>query len=182
MSELHTARFRLRLAAKADAPFFFELDADPAVMKYINGGTPSTLEETKAAAGRVEEVAQRTQGRFGVWLAFAKNDGAFAGWVLLRPDKANPDDWGVVELGYRLKQAWWRQGVATELSQRMLAYAFNEQGAREVYAIAMKDNLGSQAVMRKVGLVYSHDYDDTQFPGPAQRAVRYRLTADAYDT
>lgn len=181
MQNLETTRFRLRRAGKDDHPYFLELDADPAVMRFINGGTPSTVEETKAAALRVEDAAQHSGGRFGIWLAFMKTDGAFVGWVLLRPDKADPDNLAVQELGYRLKQAWWGQGVATELSRRMLAYAFQEQGVREVFAIALKGNSGSQGVMRKVGLKYSHDYEEAQFPGPEKLAVRYRLSADAYD-
>ncbi len=181
MNELTTDRFRLRLAGEDDAALFFELDADPAVMTYINGGTPSTSAETVAAAKRVGEVARLSGNRFGVWFAFHRESGEYVGWVLLRPDKAFPEKWEVLEVGYRLKKKWWGQGVASELGRRMVNYAFREQGAREVFAIALKTNLASQAVMRKLGLRYAYDYVEEQFPGVDKDAVRFRLTADAYD-
>ena len=41
---LETQRLILRRFTAADAKYLFELDNDPEVMRYINGGTPTSLE------------------------------------------------------------------------------------------------------------------------------------------
>ena len=42
-----TTRLNFKLMNEHDWPLLHELDQDPAVMKYINRGTPSTLKQIK---------------------------------------------------------------------------------------------------------------------------------------
>lgn len=144
-------------------------------MTYLTGGRPSTLAECEAALARVRKVRDESQGKFGLWGAFSKTDREFVGWVLFRPDKKDPSNTDCIEVGYRLKRKWWGQGVATELSRAMLDYGFGELGVSEIFAITLLGNVGSQAVMKKLGMEFVCEYLETEFPLEDKRAVRYRI-------
>lgn len=173
--KLETQRFTLRPVTDTDRDFYLELDSDPEVMRYLTNGIPTTPEQAQAAIERTVKIFEKHQGQFGIWLAFEKLTGEYVGWVLFRPDKKDPDNTSVIELGYRLKQKWWGQGVATELSQHMLDYGFNQLKVPEIYAITALHNAGSQGVMKKIGMSFVKEYLDDEIAWDDKRAVRYSL-------
>ncbi len=58
---------------------------------------------------------------------------------------------GEATLGYRVGEAYTRQGVASFAATEMLKLAANDYGIETCYAIASIANLGSQKVLEKVG-------------------------------
>jgi RimJ/RimL family protein N-acetyltransferase len=63
-----------------------------------------------------------------------------------------------VEIGYRLAQPFWGQGLATEIVRATLAYGFESLGLRSIIAIVQPANVASVRVIQKVGFnafVYS---------------------------
>ena len=58
-----------------------------------------------------------------------------------------------MEVGYLLEKAAWRRGYAIEGARACRDYAFQELGAREVYSIIRDNNLPSQAVASRNGMV-----------------------------
>lgn len=173
--KLETTRFFLRPVGAHDLHYYLDLDSDPEVMKYLNGGRASTVEEAQGGIERTLKIFETNQGKFGLWLVFAKSDMGFAGWVLFRPCKKDPANQDFIELGYRLKRAYWGQGVATELSRHMLDYGFNDLQVREVFADTLVDNLGSQGVMKKIGMSFVKEFDHDEIIGTTNRCVRYSL-------
>lgn len=159
--ELETQRLLLRPFTEADVDNLFDLDADPEVMRFINGGvaTPRELIRT-----RILPWFMRRHGSSeapGFWAALERASGAFIGWFGLHPeaDRA-PDE---LALGYRLNRNVWRRGYGTEGATALVDKAFRELGARRVFATTYSENLASRGVMEKCGL----------------RLVRtYRMTAD----
>lgn len=97
------------------------------------------------------------------------------GWFIFRPCWKDPDNTRRIELGYRLKQAFWGQGYATEVSKALIAKGFAELGVNEVFAVTMKTNLGSQAVMRKAGLVFVREFDNPNEPDSDVPEVEYAI-------
>ncbi len=170
-----TARMSLRLLSLGDANYLFDLDSDPEVVKYITGGKTSTMEDCHNVIDRVMKLHEKYQNQFGLWLAFDRVTHEFMGWFLFRPDKKDPDNTQVVELGYRFKQKFWGKGLATEGSKAFLDYGFGELKLEKIFAIAMKTNLKSQAVMKKLGLSHEYDYIETQLPAGQQEAVYFSL-------
>lgn len=165
----------LRPLTSEDGPLLKDLDSDPEVMTYLTHGEPSTDEQVAAAVERVLATQAKHNGRFGIWIAHEKATGLFIVWFLFRPDKATPDNTDSIELGYRLKKAFWRQGFGSEGSEAFLKLGFADYKVSEIFAVAMKGNIGSQAVMKKVGLKFIEDFDYQEFPGPDKSAVRYNL-------
>lgn len=172
---METERMFLRPLTAQDGSLFKDLDSDPEVMKYLTNGIPSTDEQVAAAVERVMATQAKHNGRFGVWIAHEKSSGKFIGWFLFRPDKTTPDNTDSIELGYRLKKAFWRQGFGSEGSQAFLELGFRDYKVSEIFAVAMENNVGSQAVMKKVGLKFIERFDYHEFPADNKSAVRYAL-------
>lgn len=177
---LETNRLVLRPVVYGDEKYFLDLDSDPEVMRYLTNCVPSTPEQSHAAVKRVRTVFEQNESKYGVWLAFDKKNSELVGWVLFRPSKKDPTNTDRIELGYRLKQKYWRQGFATELSLHMLNYGFNNLKVPEIFAVTALGNLGSQGVMKKIGMSFIKEYLDDEIIWEDQRAVLYRLLRQDY--
>src|SRR5207302_7574479 len=147
---LETERLVLRRFNEADVDHLVDLDSDPEVMRFLTGGTPTPREVIQ---NDILPAFLRSYERFpgfGVWAATEKASGEFLGWFSFRPkDAASPDN---VALGYRLRQAVWGRGYATEGSRALIRKGFTELGVQRVFATTYQDNLASRRVMEKAGL------------------------------
>lgn len=177
---LESPRIILREMTESDRANLKDLDSDPEVMRYLTDGAPSDDEKVSAAIARTLGYYQRFPNRFGLWAAILKETNEFTGWFLLRPDKHDPDNVKDLELGYRLKKKFWRQGYATEVSKLLIDKAFAQLGAETVWAKTMKKNVASWGAMIKLGMSFESEYTETEFPGDDKLGVRYRLTKDEW--
>ena len=178
---LETERLRLRRFEKSDVDNLVALDGDPLVMRYITGGRPTLRSEIETDyLPAFLSYYDRFTG-YGFWAAEEKSTGNFLGWFHLRPKPADPPD--EPELGYRLCQAAWGKGYATEGSRALLHKAFTELGARRVYAETMAVNSASRRVMEKCRLRYVRtfhaDWPDV-IPGGELGEVEYALDRAEY--
>lgn len=174
---LETERLILRRFTEADVDNLVALDADPAVMRFINGGRPTPRAEIEreflpAFLGYYE----RFEG-YGFWAAVEKSSRDFLGWFHFRPRKGgSPDE---VELGYRLRRDAWGKGYATEGSRALIGKGFAELGVRRVFAETMVVNLASRRVMEKAGLSlvrsFHQEWPD-RIEGDEHGDVEYALT------
>jgi RimJ/RimL family protein N-acetyltransferase len=178
---LETTRLTLRRFTAGDVDNLVELDGDPQVMRYINGGRPTPRTEVEnAVLSRFLGYYERYEA-YGFWAAVEKATGDFLGWFALHPrDDAPPDD---VELGYRLRRSAWGQGFATEGSRALVDKAFTDLGAERVFAETMTVNAASRRVMEKVGLRYMRTFHlewPEEIEGTAEGDVEYALTRAAW--
>ena len=60
---------------------------------------------------------------------------------------------GVGELGYWVRTSATRFGVATQAAQRIMEWAFREQGLHRIEILAAVENVASQRVAEKVGAI-----------------------------
>jgi RimJ/RimL family protein N-acetyltransferase len=153
---LETERLVLRRFTAADVDNLVDLDRDPDVMRFINGGMPTPRDVIQnEILPRFLRDYERFAG-YGHWAAIEKSTGDFLGWFGLRPaDGGGPDD---VELGYRLRKAAWGKGYATEGARALIRKGFTELGVRRVYATTYQDNRASRRVMEKAGLTLVRTY------------------------
>ena len=139
---LETERLVMRALTPDDVDELVTLDADPAVMRYINGGRPTSRAEMK-------EIVRKSLGHR--WLAVERSTSEFVGWFALRPSGVERQD---RELGYRLRRSAWGKGFATEGSRTLIDAAFAYLGANRVWAQTMAVNRASRRVMERCGLSY----------------------------
>jgi len=171
---LRTARLTLRTATLDDAELLVELNSDPEVMRYLNGGEPTPREFiTDEVIPSWLGFYERGEG-LGYWLAERRADGEFLGWFHFRPGAGEG-----VELGYRLRRPAWGQGYATEGSLALISKGFTELGVTRVFAHTMAVNAGSRRVLEKCGLTLTRTLPSDQVSaveGAEQGDVEYALT------
>jgi RimJ/RimL family protein N-acetyltransferase len=178
---LETERLVLRRFTMADVDNAVELDSDPAVMRYINGGRPTPRAEIEADYLPAWLSYYDRYAGYGFWAAIERSTAGFLGWFHLRPPPGSPPD--EPELGYRLRRSAWGKGYGTEGSRALIDKAFTELGASRVWAATMAVNTASQRVMEKAGLRYVRafhpDWPDT-IEGEEHGDVEYALTRDEW--
>jgi RimJ/RimL family protein N-acetyltransferase len=162
---LSTERLDLRPVTLDDVDRLVTLDADPEVMRYINGGTPTPRDEAR-------RILERSIGHR--WLAFEHGAGEFAGWFGLRPSAGRDR-----ELGYRLRRECWGRGLATEGARALVDLAFTKLDATRVWAQTMTVNSASRRVMERCGLHFVRTFL-AEWPEPIDGSehgdVEYALT------
>ena len=181
---LETERLSLRRFTAEDADLLIELDSDPAVMRYLSGGKPTAPELVRERIlPNILGGYERWGGDLGLFAAHEKDGGAFIGWFLLRPKREGPLD--EVELGYRLRQAAWGKGYATEGSRALLGKAFTQLSVRMVWADTMTVNRGSRHVMEKLGMTLVDTIptppDMEMIEGSEHGGVRYEITKEQWE-
>jgi len=166
---LETDRLVLRQFTSADADNLVSLDADPDVMRYVTGGTPTSREEIESEVlPAFLGYYQRYEG-YGFWAVIEKETGEFLGWFHFRPYEDGAP--GEVDLGYRLRKSAWGKGYATEGSRALIRKGFTEFGVQRVVAQAMAVNQASRRVMEKAGLTLVRTFHQ---PWP------YRIEGDEF--
>jgi RimJ/RimL family protein N-acetyltransferase len=173
---LETQRLLLRRFSLADADNLVRLDADPDVMRFVNGGVATSRDEIEhEVLPAFLDYYQRYEG-YGFWAVIEKATGEFAGWFHFRPGQAAAP--GEVELGYRLRKPTWGRGYATEGSRALIRVGFTEFEVRRVTAEAMAVNTASRRVMEKAGLrlvrTFRRPWPDSVHAGQID-AVEYAL-------
>ena len=166
MQVADSPRLTFRPMTLDDHDLMFELDTDPAVMKYITEGKIPTMEEIKEVyIPRLAKYLNVEKG-WGLWNAFLKDGGDYIGWILVRPmdffgDKPLYDD---IELGWRFKQSTWGKGYGTEAAKQVMEALSELDYINRFTAIADKDNIASIKIMEKLGMTYvkSDIYKDSQ--------------------
>jgi RimJ/RimL family protein N-acetyltransferase len=157
---LETGRLVLRRFTEDDAQNLFDLDSDPEVMRYLNGGTPTPRGVIEAdILPRFSRYDERSPC-FGVWAADERATGEFIGWFSFRPlDDSDPVE---VALGFRLRRSSWGQGYATEGARALIHLGFGELGVQRVVATTYEDNLASRRVMEKAGMGFAQTFGMTR--------------------
>jgi RimJ/RimL family protein N-acetyltransferase len=179
---IQTERLLLRRFTEDDVDNLYELDGDPDVMRFINGGRPTPREEIENdVLPAFLRHYERYEG-FGFWAAVEKSSGRFVGWFHLRPAAVSPP--GEVELGYRLRRSAWGKGYASEGSRALIDKAFAELDVQRVFATTMVVNVASHRVMEKAGLrfvrIFHQEWPDS-IEGEEEGDVEYALTRSEWE-
>ncbi len=177
---LETERLALRRFTGADLDNLFDLDNDPEVMRFLNGGkpTPRDVIRDETLPALLRDYA-RSEG-YGRWAAIEKATGDFLGWFSFRlREEADRHEADEVELGYRLRKAAWGKGYATEGARALIHKGFTELPVGRVVAHTMTVNTASRRVMEKAGLTlvrtFWQEWPDV-IVGGEQGDVEYALS------
>ncbi|MEU2503562.1 GNAT family N-acetyltransferase [Streptomyces sp. NPDC007863] len=179
---LETDRLFLRAFTTADIDDLLALDDDPEVMRFINGGRPADREaiETRTLPRLLHDYP--CWGTRGYWAAQEKTTGTFLGWFEFRPLEDHSP--AVVELGYRLNQAAWGHGYATEGARALIDKGFTDLEVERVTANTMAVNTRSRRVMEKSGLSFLRNFTGDwpeAIEGSEHGEVEYELTRTEWE-
>ena len=150
MTQFETARLIIRPYTLDDLDDHFAVIAsDPDVMQFLPGGEPRTYEQSQRSVAYMAE--QWDTQDYGFWALFLKDGGDFIGYTGLM---TIPPDHQYVEIAYAIGKDYWGQGYTTEAGRATLTYGFDVCGFEQILALAVPDNIASQRVMEKIGMIY----------------------------
>ena len=143
-----TPRLTLRRITEEDAPLILQLNSDPDIVKYVH--EPTLESEEQAINIIVNIIIPQYLNNLGRWAIHTKNNNEFIGWcgIKYKPEMDETD------LGFRLKKTAWGKGYATESAQHTLEYAFNTLNLRLITGRAHIENIASQKVLEKIGMIF----------------------------
>lgn len=161
--KIETERLYLREIIPSDVNGLFELDSNPAVHTYLGNNPITKIEEAEEYIKTLHQ--QYKENGIGRWAVMDKITGEFIGWSgikLIKEPMNNHQNF--YEIGYRLIERYWGKGIATETTNALLNYAFENLKTDKVYAICHIENLGSKNVLLKSGLklIETFDYEGTE--------------------
>lgn len=145
---LQTERMRIRQFRETDFEVFFAMESNDLVMRYINGRGRSLAEARE---------------RFNRYLSDYTLDPGFGAWAVCLADDPAPigtsclnyiDHTSIRQIGYKFSPEQHGKGLATELAQGLLQYAFECCSLPEVSAVCDPENKASEKVMQKNGMEY----------------------------
>src|SRR5258705_13271542 len=131
---------------------------------------PLTHAESDAFVDRVE--AHFDDHGYGLFAVEVAGTGEFVGFTGLSTPRFPAPFMPAVEIGWRLARTAWGYGYASEAATRVLAFAFEEVGLREVVSFTATGNLRSQAVMVPHGGTPDPAARLVQPPPPAGHRLR----------
>jgi RimJ/RimL family protein N-acetyltransferase len=146
MNVLQTTRLTLSPCTPSDCADFINLERDPEVMRFLNGG--HAVDHETIGPDATFLMPRGTEPY--IWTARRIANGAFVGWFCLWPESE-----GLAELGYRLRRMDWGQGLASEGALALVKWGFESAGYEKIVATTMAVNHGSRRVMEKIGLSYA---------------------------
>ena len=153
-SSLESQRLILRPWQESDRSPFYQLNADPVVMRYF----PKSLSRMESDQLLDKFQALIEQQGWGFWAVELKAEQCLIGMTGLhhQPDQFHFSP--CTEMGWRFAKDFWGHGYATEAAQLALKFAFQTLKLNEVVAFTASINHPSQAVMQRLGMHYQHEF------------------------
>ncbi|WP_168324068.1 GNAT family N-acetyltransferase [Rhizobium leguminosarum] len=154
---IETTRLKLRHFADHHRSPFAEMHADPEVMADLGGPIDNVESDLKFA----RYLAAQAEHGVARW-AVEDVNGNFLGYcgVMPRMDPKHPLG-SHYEVGWRFRRAAWGNGYAFENARAALSHAIHDIRLDQIVSYTGGDNLRSQSVMRKLGLVRDSSRDFT---------------------
>ncbi|QYJ99767.1 GNAT family N-acetyltransferase [Shewanella psychrotolerans] len=184
MNIANSPRLCFEMMGQDDGQLLFELDQDPEVMRYINGGRPSTMDEiSNILLPRLKAYTNPEKG-WGIWKVSTLSDNSalssrYIGWILVRPMDFFGDSpqYHDIEVGWRFKQCCWGKGYATEAASAVATQIAKQTDVSYLSAVADEGNLASIKIMQKLGMTFNQI---AQYPTPKGyvEVVHYQMSAD----
>jgi ribosomal-protein-alanine N-acetyltransferase len=180
MIKLETDRLIIRDHTEDDIVDLHKLLSDSKVMYYLQDLKTNGIEESESNL-RVSINESNSDSRGKYFLAITdKKTNEYIGEIgvtkLLDSKFGNK-----FELGYFILEKYWGKGIVTESSRAVLDYCFNELNAMKVIAGCNKDNLGSEKIMKKLGMVKEAEFiNHVVLNGKICDRVEYRMLKEEW--
>lgn len=124
------------------------MHADPQIMADLGGAFSRTKSDAK-----FDRYALGFQSYGFCRWAIEDADGTFLGYAGMMRSGADHPLGAHTDIGWRLVRDAWGHGYATEAAAAALQDGFLRAGLTEIFAYTAPDNLHSQEVMARLGLI-----------------------------
>ncbi|MEZ4918559.1 MAG: GNAT family N-acetyltransferase [Saprospiraceae bacterium] len=135
----------MKLLTPSDFPEALEMFHEPETFKYIAPlANKSDAEYLDFLNLKHQQILDKT-GYY--WVVRNRINGDFIGGINLTPIP----DTGQKQIGWQLKAAYRKQGIAFEAAQLALEFGLNHTNFYPIYAVFHPENIASQRILEKLG-------------------------------
>ncbi len=142
---LETERCLIRETTVADVDAFYEIYANPAITRYMEGLYPDPEQERQYVKEYIEKIY--TYYEYGVWTVVEKESGSVIGRAGLSARAGYREP----ELGFLIGADWQQRGYAEEVCRGILEFAGSRLGFERVQVLVQTGNEPSLRLCRKLG-------------------------------
>ena len=129
-----------------DAAGFYQLNLDPDVIRYT-GDFP--FPSVEAAGKFIANYDAYRRWGFGRWAMIHLKTDEFIGFCGFKWNEEKQ-----IDLGFRLMQRHWNQGLGTEAAKAAVDYGIRELGFTEIIGRANRSNGASIRILEKIGMLF----------------------------
>lgn len=159
LDKLKTQRLTFRKVKLEDIDAWMEFFASPEALRFL----PFKLNSRKACQEWIERQLQRyTETKSGLCALIDRNTGEMVGQLGLL--KQEVDGKGELEIGYHLIPRFWKKGYATEAAIAARDFAFKNNLAESLISIIHPENINSQKVAERNGMMKEKETSFKGFP------------------
>lgn len=144
-----TERLYMRPAQVKDADFVLELLNSPKWLSYI-GDRKVYTEEDAVQYIKLKMLPQFEEKKFGNYVVIRKEDDKRIGCCGLY-DRENIEG---IDIGFAFLPSYEGNGYGYESAAKVMQYGKEVHGIISVSGITVKENIGSQRLLEKLGLTY----------------------------
>ena len=175
MIYLETNRLILRDYHEEDFKEYYQLKMDSKTMYYLQDIQLFTIEEAYQDFHNVLSDMSNFNRKYyflHIELKDSHTQVGSVGYTVMNDTPVGK----IVGAGYFIYPKFWGKGYTTEAFQRVLEFAFSENHVYRVSTGCLAENVGSERVMQKCGLIKEAEHIDYEWhDGKMKTRLEYRL-------
>lgn len=170
-----TERLILRDYKRIDREVYFRLKSDPKTMYYLPDIRLFTREEAEKDLAAILEDRKSEHRKFYFFCMETQGSQELVGSIGYTVVDDTPVG-KLVDLGYFVFPQFWGRGYMTEALRKVLEFAFLENNVYRVRTGCLAENIGSEKVMQKCGLIKEAEHVDWEWHDDRMKTrVEYRM-------
>ena len=175
MIYLQTPRLIIRDQKPEDADTYFALFSNKQALYYWQSGYPETIEKAKEQIdNEISKIGKENRQNYFLRIEDKQNN-EHIGEIGYSVEENTPIG-KLVGMGYFIYPKFWSKGYTTEAAKEVIRFAFEENNVFRIAASCFKDNIGSEKVMIKCGMIKEAERKScTWHDGQIKDRVSYRL-------
>ncbi|WFR57230.1 GNAT family protein [Anaerocolumna sp. AGMB13025] len=175
MVQLQTERTIIRDHCEEDLLTHHALFSDKTGMYYLQDIATNTLEESKINLQTTINEIDKMNRKLYFLRIEDKDSREHIGEIGYTVEKTTPLG-KLVGMGYFIRQKFWGRGYTTEALKELIRFAFEEDGVFRISCGCIKDNIGSEKVMIKGGMIKEAEFKSYVWhDGKLKDRVEYRI-------
>lgn len=178
---LETDRLILRDYREEDRDAHFKLRSDSKTMYYLQDIQLFSKEEADKDFANILSDMKSENRKFYFFHVELKSSHEHVGSVGYTVVDCTPVG-KIVGAGYFTYPKFWNNGYVTEAFKRVLEFAFLENGVYRVTTGCLSENVGSERVMIKCGLIKEAEHIEWEWhDGKMKNRLEYRLLKSEWE-
>lgn len=175
MIYLETERLILRDCREDDFSEYYQLKADSKTMYYLQDIQIFTKEEAYEDFRIVLDDMKNPDRKFYFLHMELKDSHEQIGSIGYTVRDDTPVG-KIVDAGYFIYPKFWGKGYTTEAFKRVIEFAFSDNNVYRISTGCLAENVGSERVMQKCGLIKEAEHIDYEWhDGKMKTRLEYRI-------